>query len=290
MPVKILLADKSITIQKVVEMLFSGKEYSVTAVSDGESALGEASRVLPDVVLADVDLPRLDGYSFGSRLKQNPQLSRTPVILMLSRDDVYDEAKGRQAGIVDHIAKPFESQDLIGKVKKALAPAPQRPGEAAAAPRPPARPVPVRVPLWPDGRCRLGRPDGRAGNREVGRPGARCWGRRYLPYRPPAPSGPAQASPGRPALALPHTTKPGPAAGRPQAGSARKCARRRLRFRVGATRQVNRLRPPVRPSLTPIRPGPGRPDDRQADDLRSGRTTGRPDRRPGGTAYSTETP
>jgi CheY-like chemotaxis protein len=141
MPVKILLADKSITIQKVVEMLFSGKEYSVTAVSDGESALGEASRVLPDVVLADVDLPRLDGYSFGSRLKQNPQLSRTPVILMLSRDDVYDEAKGRQAGIVDHIAKPFESQDLIGKVKTALASAPQRPGEAAAAPRAPARPA-----------------------------------------------------------------------------------------------------------------------------------------------------
>lgn len=135
MPVKILLADKSITIQKVVEMLFSGKEYSVTAVSDGESALGEASRVLPDVVLADVDLPRLDGYSFGARLKQNPQLSRTPVIVMLSRDDIYDEAKGRQAGIVDHIAKPFESQDLIGKVKKALASVPQRPGDAAPAPR-----------------------------------------------------------------------------------------------------------------------------------------------------------
>ena len=65
MPVKLLLADKSITIQKVVEMLFSGREYEVVCVSDGENALSEASRVAPDVVLADVDLPRIDGYNFS---------------------------------------------------------------------------------------------------------------------------------------------------------------------------------------------------------------------------------
>jgi CheY-like chemotaxis protein len=147
MPFKILLADKSITIQKVVEMLFSGKEYSVTAVSDGESALSEAARIVPDVVLADVDLPRLDGYSLSARLKQDPRLAQAPVILMLSRDDIYDEAKGRQAGIVDHLAKPFESQELIGKVKKALTEAPSTLGEpAAAASRPAARPVPPSPP------------------------------------------------------------------------------------------------------------------------------------------------
>jgi twitching motility two-component system response regulator PilG len=98
MPVKILLADKSITIQKVVEMLFSGKDYEVTCVSDGDTALHEASRVVPDVVLVDVDLPRIDGYSFAGRLKQTPQLSQTPVILMMSRDDVYDSPKGKQGG------------------------------------------------------------------------------------------------------------------------------------------------------------------------------------------------
>ncbi len=140
MPVKILLADKSITIQKVVEMLFSGKEYTVTAVSDGESAISEAGRIVPDVVLADVDLPRMDGYTFSARLKQSPRLARTPVILMLSRDDVYDEVKGRQAGIIDHIAKPFESQDLIGKVKKALSGTPSRPAETAAPSPATARP------------------------------------------------------------------------------------------------------------------------------------------------------
>lgn len=145
MPVKILLADKSITIQKVVEMLFSGKEYTVTAVSDGESAISEAGRLVPDVVLADVDLPRMDGYTLSARLKQSPRLARTPVILMLSRDDVYDEAKGGQSGIVDHIAKPFESQDLIGKIKKALTGAPSPPAEAAtAAPARPAAPPPLK--------------------------------------------------------------------------------------------------------------------------------------------------
>jgi CheY-like chemotaxis protein len=148
MPVKILLADKSITIQKVVEMLFSGRDYEVVCVSDGETALNEAKRVVPDVVLADVDLPRVDGYSFASRLKQNPQLAQTPVILMMSRDDVYDHEKGKQAGISDNIAKPFESQELIGKVKKAISSAPPRRAEAAplvvnepAAPAPPAAPA-----------------------------------------------------------------------------------------------------------------------------------------------------
>jgi twitching motility two-component system response regulator PilG len=144
MPVKILLADKSITIQKVVEMLFSGRDYEVLCVSDGESALNEASRAVPDVVLADVDLPKMDGYTFAARLKQTPPLAHIPVILMMSRDDVYDSAKGKQAGIMDNIAKPFESQDLIAKVKKAVGAVPPPPAEpvrpAAAAPHPPRPP------------------------------------------------------------------------------------------------------------------------------------------------------
>ncbi len=157
MPVKILLADKSITIQKVVEMLFSGRDYEVVCVSDGETALNEAKRVVPDVVLVDVDLPRIDGYSFATRLKQTPQLAQAPVILMMSRDDVYDGAKGKQAGIIDNIAKPFESQELIGKVKKAIAAAPPRRAEAApsaayepAAPAPPAAPAKPKKAAPPD--------------------------------------------------------------------------------------------------------------------------------------------
>lgn len=144
MPVKILLADKSITIQKVVEMLFSGKEYEVSCVSDGESAMADALRIVPDVVLADVDLPRIDGYSFAGKMRETPSLSKVPVILMLSRDDVYDAMKGKLSGIVDSIAKPFESQDLIGKVKKALsaAPAPVAERPAAPAPKPVVAPPP----------------------------------------------------------------------------------------------------------------------------------------------------
>lgn len=126
MAVKILLADKSITIQKVVEMLFSGKEYQVVCVSDGEAALSQATRSAPDVVLADMDLPRVDGYTLAARFKQMPNLAQTPVILMLSRDDIFDVVRAQQAGILDKIAKPFESQDLISKVKKALTAAPPR--------------------------------------------------------------------------------------------------------------------------------------------------------------------
>jgi len=146
MPVKLLLADKSITIQKVVEMLFSGREYEVVCVSDGENALSEASRVVPDVVLADVDLPRIDGYNLAARIKQVPALAQTPVILMMSRDDVYNDAKGRESSIIDHIAKPFESQELIGKVKKALS-AVRITEPAPVAPRPVAAPTPPKSPL-----------------------------------------------------------------------------------------------------------------------------------------------
>jgi len=138
MPIKILLADKSITIQKVVEMLFSGKEYEVLCVSDGETALSEAQRIMPDVVLADIDLPRINGYSFAARLKQETALARTPVILMMSRDDIFDVNKASQASVVDHIAKPFESQELIGKVRKAVSATSQRPAEPAATVRPSA--------------------------------------------------------------------------------------------------------------------------------------------------------
>ena len=144
MAVKILLADKSITIQKVVEMLFSGRDYEVTCVSDGETALGEAARVVPDVMLADVDLPRVDGYTFAAQVKKNPKLAQTPVILMLSRDDSLDGAKAQQAGIVDQIAKPFESQELIGKVKNALGAAPlglAEPAPVTAQPAAPAAPA-----------------------------------------------------------------------------------------------------------------------------------------------------
>lgn len=141
MPIKILLADKSITIQKVVEMLFSGKDYEVVCVSDGETALAEASRVAPDVVLADIDLPRVDGYSFSGRLKQVPALAQIPVILMMSRDDVFDQGKAQSVSIVDHIAKPFESQELISKIKKAVGASPRTAAAAAAAPQ---RPVPAK--------------------------------------------------------------------------------------------------------------------------------------------------
>ncbi len=143
MPIKILLADKSITIQKVVEMLFSGKEYEVLCVSDGETAINEAQRIVPDVVLVDIDLPRIDGYSFAARLKQVPALVRTPIILMLSRDDVFDDKKAIEAGIVDHIAKPFESQELIGKVKKAASATPPAPARPAVPEAPPPKPAPA---------------------------------------------------------------------------------------------------------------------------------------------------
>src|SRR5512134_1592763 len=148
MPKNLLLADDSITIQKVVGITFANEDVKVTAVDNGEDAIARARELKPDVILADVVMPRKNGYEVCEAVKSDPALRHIPVLLLAGTFEAFDEARARQAKADGHIAKPFESQALINRVKeivegKAPAAGEARPAAGAPAARPAAPAVPA---------------------------------------------------------------------------------------------------------------------------------------------------
>src|SRR5438105_544094 len=99
----ILLADDSITIQKVVAMTFANEPFDVTAVDNGEDAVVKARALHPDVVLADVVMPRRDGYDVCRTLKSDPDTANIPVLLLAGAFEVFDEARAREVGADGYI-------------------------------------------------------------------------------------------------------------------------------------------------------------------------------------------
>ncbi|MET0283068.1 MAG: response regulator, partial [Polyangiales bacterium] len=145
MPTKILVADDSATMRRVLEMTFAGEDATVTAVEGAEAALAKAGELSPDLIFADASLQGVDGYELAKRIKADPKLAKIAVVLMASQQSPYDDAKGRAAGVDDHISKPFDTQSVIDRVGQVLAksrsaPAPQAAEAKPAAP--PARPAP----------------------------------------------------------------------------------------------------------------------------------------------------
>lgn len=127
----LLLADDSMTIQKVVELTFMDQDYEVVAVSDGSSALEKLGEVNPDLVIADVHMPGADGYEVCRQTKAAS--AKTPVLLLVGTFEEFDEGEAASAGADGHLKKPFDSQELLKKVVALVS------GEGgAAAPAPPA--------------------------------------------------------------------------------------------------------------------------------------------------------
>ncbi|MCM2334693.1 MAG: response regulator, partial [Anaeromyxobacteraceae bacterium] len=118
MPKNLLLADDSITIQKVVAITFANEDYAVTTVDNGEDALAKARARKPDVVLLDVLMPRKNGYEACEAFKADPALAGVPVILLAATFEAFDENRARAVRADAWIQKPFESQALINKVKE----------------------------------------------------------------------------------------------------------------------------------------------------------------------------
>ena len=120
MPYKLLLADDSITIQKVVELVLAEEDFQIKSVSNGEDALNLLDTFKPDVVLADIEMPKVNGYNLCEKIKKNPSTSHVPVILLAGAFEPIDEELARQVGADDSVIKPFESQELISKINAAL--------------------------------------------------------------------------------------------------------------------------------------------------------------------------
>ena len=135
---KLLLADDSVTIQKVMQITFAHEDYELTITGDGDEAFQKALEVKPDLVLADVYMPGKNGYELCAALKRNPGCQGVPVLLLAGSFEPFDEGKARAAGADAWLEKPFESQTLLDKVAELLAAAPVAPQEA---PAPAAEPV-----------------------------------------------------------------------------------------------------------------------------------------------------
>ncbi len=160
----LLLADDSITIRKAVELAFAGEGFEITSFDNGEELLEHARQRAPDGVLADVAMPRMNGYEVCEALKGDPALRGVPVLLLTGSFEAFDPDRARAAQADAHLAKPFESKALVSRVKALLEPEGPRPEAAptrvpvqqrrAAVPapvqqRPAAVPAPVPAPARP---------------------------------------------------------------------------------------------------------------------------------------------
>jgi CheY-like chemotaxis protein len=131
---KILLADDSVTIQKVVELTFVEGDYEVTCVSNGKAAVQKIQEARPDVLLCDVIMPEMNGYEVSSFIKKNPTYSGIPVILLTGTFEPFDEEKARASGADTYITKPFDSRLLVEKVEELISRRAVFAAEAAAEP------------------------------------------------------------------------------------------------------------------------------------------------------------
>jgi len=143
MPKTLLLADDSVTIQKVVGITFANEDVELVTVDNGDDALVRARQLKPDLVLADIGMPGLDGYALCREIRKDPNIARTPVLLLTGTFETYDEDKAREVGANGYISKPFEAQALVDQVFAMLAQSQAPPAARPAAPAPaPARPMP----------------------------------------------------------------------------------------------------------------------------------------------------
>ena len=118
---KLLLADDSVTIQRVIELTFADEDVQVIAVGNGQDAIEHVQRDQPDIVLADIGMPERNGYEVAAFVKGNPATAHIPVVLLTGAFEPIDEGRARTVGCDGVLVKPFEPQLVISRVKDLLA-------------------------------------------------------------------------------------------------------------------------------------------------------------------------
>ncbi len=113
---KVVVVDDSKTILRTAETLLSEQGCWVVTASDGFESLAKIASFKPDVIFVDIMMPRLDGYQTCALIKANRQYRDIPVIMLSSKDSIFDMARGRLAGSDKYLTKPFTKQDLLGAI------------------------------------------------------------------------------------------------------------------------------------------------------------------------------
>jgi len=115
---KILIIDDSKTIRRTAETLLSKEGCTVFTAVDGFDALSKIADHRPDVIFVDIMMPRLDGYQTCSLIKHNSNFKNTPVIMLSSKDGLFDRARGRIVGSEQYLTKPFTKDELLGAITR----------------------------------------------------------------------------------------------------------------------------------------------------------------------------
>ncbi len=115
-PARVLVIDDSNTIRRSAEIFLKQGGYEVLLAEDGFDALSKVNDHAPDIIFCDILMPRLDGYQTCAIIKRNPKFAATPVIMLSSKDGLFDKARGRMVGSQDYLTKPFTKDQLLQAV------------------------------------------------------------------------------------------------------------------------------------------------------------------------------
>lgn len=115
--VKVLVIDDSKTIRRTAENLLMKEGFDVITATDGFDALAKIADARPEIIFVDIMMPRLDGYQTCALIKNNSELKTTPVVMLSSKDGLFDKAKGRIVGSDEYITKPFSRDELLGTIR-----------------------------------------------------------------------------------------------------------------------------------------------------------------------------
>jgi twitching motility two-component system response regulator PilG len=116
--VKVLVIDDSNTIRRSAEIFLKQGGYEVLLAEDGFDALAKVNDHGPDLIFCDILMPRLDGYQTCAIIKRNAKFSDVPVIMLSSKDGLFDKARGRMVGSEDYLTKPFTKDQLLAAVEQ----------------------------------------------------------------------------------------------------------------------------------------------------------------------------
>ena len=116
--VKVMVIDDSNTIRRSAEIFLVQAGYQVVLAEDGFDALSKISDHHPQVIFCDIMMPRLDGYQTCALIKKNPRFAATPVVMLSSRDGLFDRARGRMVGSDEYLTKPFTKDSLLQAVSR----------------------------------------------------------------------------------------------------------------------------------------------------------------------------
>ena len=118
--VRVLVIDDSNTIRRSAEIFLKQGGYEVLLAEDGFDALSKVNDHSPSLIFCDILMPRLDGYQTCAIVKRNARFSRVPVIMLSSKDGLFDKARGRMVGSQDYLTKPFTKEQLLDAVRQHL--------------------------------------------------------------------------------------------------------------------------------------------------------------------------